>query len=586
MRITSQQRKLLPFLQEKELAGLSFTLEELSEASGYPLQASVKAKMSRGEWDPFIVQTMDSDRFMASGTLGLSIVDFAVRTSSKWRRGLYETDDSDISDSNQVFRLWKPVTFDSLWGKCDTSDVDEVSDAWFSRRKTLENVSKDFNEFLDQIKREHAIETGIVERLYTLDRGVTDTFIKQGFVESYISHEDTNVPVPKLLAHLTDHMEAIDFVFDVVKEDRELSVGFIHELHALVTRTQDSAEGRDSKGNKTSIPLLKGKFKELENNPSRADGTKVLYCPPLQVASEMDNLLRHYHSKSKQQAHPIILAAWFHHAFTTIHPYQDGNGRLARLLTSLILIKHGYFPFTVQREEAKEKYITALEQADRGNPQPLVSYLSQNQRRSIERALNLREVTTDSLDEVTRILSGKLEALHGKEAAERVERLSVGRNKAFEICKKAMEDSMERLRRQFNGNTEIELSLCPPSGEHEHYYLGQVIKYAKHHDYYFNRSLPKGWVRLDLRLGAGKHYRFHLTLHHYGYDDSVLAIGAFLEHVNQGQGAQERVEAALPLDIKPHLLSAASDMTPKSNSITRFVQQALTVALARIASEL
>jgi len=585
MRITSQQRKLFPFLQERELAGKIFTLEELSEATGYPLQGSVKAKMSRGEWDPFIVQVKNTDSYMALGTLDLTLNDFVFKISSRGRRQ-QNISNTGLPNDGKVFRLWKPVTFGVAWERCETNQIDEVKDAWFSRRKVLENSSKEFNEFLDQIKREHAIETGIVERLYTLDRGVTDTFIKQGFVESYISHEDTNVPVPKLLAYLTDHMEAIDFVFDVVKEDRKLSVGFIHGLHALVTRSQDSAEGRDSIGNKRNIPLLKGKFKELENNPSRADGTTVLYCPPLQVASEMDTLMQIYRKRTGIGTHPIILAAWFHHAFTTIHPYQDGNGRLARLLTSLILIKHGFFPFTVQREEAKEKYITALEQADRGNPQPLVSYLSQNQRRSIEHALNLREVTTDSLDEVTRILSGKLEALHGKEAAERTERLSVGRNKAFEICYKAMEDSMERLRKQFNGNTEIELSHCPPSGEHEHYYLGQVIKYAKHHNYYFNRSLPKGWVRLDLRLGTGKHYRFHLTLHHYGYDDSVLAIGAFLEHVNQGQGAQERVEAALPLDIKPHLLSAASDMTPKANSITRFVQQALTVALAHIASEL
>lgn len=60
------------------------------------------------------------------------------------------------------------------------------------------------------------------------------------------------MPVPKLLAHLSDHLNAVDFVFDVVKENGDLSIGFIKELHALVTRNQDYTEGTDQFGNKTN----------------------------------------------------------------------------------------------------------------------------------------------------------------------------------------------------------------------------------------------------------------------------------------------------------------------------------------------
>ncbi|MEN8217021.1 MAG: Fic family protein [Pseudomonadota bacterium] len=201
------------------------------------------------------------------------------------------------------------------------------------------------------MKREHAIETGVIERLYDLKKGVTETFINDGFIKSFLSHGDTNISDDDLMSHLNDHLDSVNFVFDIVKENRPLSIGFIKELHQLMTRNQKYVEGRDQFGNKSQTELLKGQYKQTENNPTREDGTKILYCSPDHVASEMDALIRI--SNENARIPPLILATWFHHAFTTIHPFQDGNGRMARLLTSLIFIKHGLFPFTVLRAEAK-----------------------------------------------------------------------------------------------------------------------------------------------------------------------------------------------------------------------------------------
>lgn len=83
MRITKQQRLLLPFLQKKEREAIPFTLEELSEASTYPLRESVLAKISRSEWDPFIVKI--DGQYFAQGTLGIGVDEFAIRTSSRFR---------------------------------------------------------------------------------------------------------------------------------------------------------------------------------------------------------------------------------------------------------------------------------------------------------------------------------------------------------------------------------------------------------------------------------------------------------------------------------------------------------------------
>ena len=105
--------------------------------------------------------------------------------------------------------------------------------------------------------------------------------------------------------------------------------------------------------------MLQGEFKKQENNPKRDDGVIFIYCPPEQVDTEIEKLIAIYKDLEIKQLNPIIKAAWFHHAFTTIHPFQDGNGRMARLLASLVLIKDGLFPLTVRRQDRKE-YIDRL----------------------------------------------------------------------------------------------------------------------------------------------------------------------------------------------------------------------------------
>lgn len=486
----------------------------------------------------------------------------------------------------KIHRLWKPIELDQKWLECDTSTLDDLSPSWYARREVLQNNSKEYQNFIAELKREHAIETGIVERMYDLEKGITETLIKNGFVGSYIAHNDTNVPIPQLLAHLSDHLDAVDFVFDVVKENRKLTISFIKELHALVTRNQIFAEGRDQFGHKTKIELRKGDFKTFENNPTREDGTKIMYCPPHHVQTEMENLVSIYNDAQEKNIHPLICATWFHHAFTTIHPFQDGNGRVARLLASLILIKHGLFPLTVLREEAKVKYINALEKADAGDPQPLVDYFAEVQKRHIEKALNLKEVSGSSFEEVTKIFAGKLENWQNKKVADRDKLLNKNRTQVFDFCLKHIKIISEQLRLQLNGHADLSIKSCSPDeNERQGFYFGQIIKYAKKHNYYFNRNFPKGWITFRVELDENKKYQLCITVHHYGYDDSTLAIGAFLEFLTP-QANDDRINEALPLEIKPHVISLTGDVTAKEKNIAAYIQNAVTLTMAQIASEL
>ncbi|PID73355.1 MAG: cell filamentation protein Fic [Desulfobacterales bacterium] len=482
----------------------------------------------------------------------------------------------------KTHELWSPIKLSQQWLECDTSKIDDISPSWFDRRTILQANSKEYQEFITELKREHAIETGIIERMYDLDKGITETFIKKGFFETYISHNDTNVPVPKLLSHLSDHLDAVDFVFDVVKENRGLTIGFIKELHALVTRSQEYAEGRDQFGSKTKIELRKGDFKILGNNPTRKDGTKILYCPPEHVQSEMDNLISIYNDAENKEIHPLICAAWFHHAFTIIHPFQDGNGRIARLLASLILIKYGLFPFTVLREDARSKYIDALEKADKHEFQPLVDYFIEVQKRYIEKSLNIKEISIASFDEIADIFSNKIENWQNK----REDMFNEARTHVFEFCFKHLSLISDELRAKLNENANITIHKCPPDEtEKQYYYYDQIIKYAKKYNYYFNSNFPKGWLTFRVELAQDKKYQLCVTIHHYGYEDSTLAIGAFLEYLIPDK-SHDRIDEALPLEIKPHITSLNGDMAAKEKNIASFIRHAVILTMAQIASEL
>jgi Fic family protein len=205
---------------------------------------------------------------------------------------------------NKEVPIWSPIEFNNSWIKTDTSKFDDLAPSWYKKRKEFESGESGYEEFLNRLKRQHAIETGIVEKLYDLSEGITQTLIKDGFVESYISHNDTNIPPKKLMQYLHDHFEAMDFVFDLVKSKRPLTISFIKELHQLVTQHQEYTEAINSLGEIVNVKLLKGKFKEYENNPRREDGQLFIYCPPIHVDSEMDKLVQIYQEQEKVEYKP------------------------------------------------------------------------------------------------------------------------------------------------------------------------------------------------------------------------------------------------------------------------------------------
>lgn len=262
-----------------------------------------------------------------------------------------------------------------------------------------------------RLVRYNAIETGQIEGLYKVSRGSTESLIEQGIKASLISHEDTGGlgNSEQIAQQMQDQQAVLEGLFAVIKEQPPLSLAGIRGLHAQLCANQSSVRAKDSLGNWQDVELLKGEWKQQPNNPRREDGRIFCYCPPEEVQQEMQELVDCYHQglASIQQLEPeqgqvrqevsreqseegqasaairsLVLTAWLHHRFTLIHPFQDGNGRMVRVLASMLLIKQGYYPLLV-RSEDRASYIQALEQADCGRLQALAEFILHSQQQSL-----------------------------------------------------------------------------------------------------------------------------------------------------------------------------------------------------------
>jgi Fic family protein len=488
----------------------------------------------------------------------------------------------------QIIEIWKPIEFTNTWRDADTSILDDLAPSWFSKRVEFKDGNVEYEEFINRLKRQHAIETGVVEKLYDLSEGITQTFIKEGFIESYLSHDDTNIPPKQLMGFLQDHFLAMDFIFDLVKNERPLSVSFIKQLHQLITKNQDYTDGIDSLGNRVRIKLLKGEFKQSPNNPRRQSGEVFAYCPPIHVLSEMDKLIEIHNELWEEKVSPVIISAWVHHAFTQIHPFQDGNGRIARLLASLILIRGQLFPFTVKRDE-KPKYIRALENADSFMPQDLVSFFCEVQKRNIENALNYKiENPQTSIAEVAQLFTKKVEIFTSKKREQRQVQLKENRNKIFNFLYELLGNIQKELFREISiDKAEIKLTSARPEEKNHFWYNQQIAEYATVHHYYFNKLLPRGWFKISFALGDNRRYDIIISVHHFGYDDSVIAIGAFLEFVEKlPDGLEKEDKTSIPINLKPYTISLEQESTRLFYNLEQYMRDVVRIGLTIIANEI
>lgn len=283
-------------------------------------------------------------------------------------------------------RHWQPIVdLPAEWASWLDVELVRLSEQWREHKKHIDE--KQLSHYVERLEREWAIETGQIEGLYSLDRGLTQTFIEHGLDAIEIPHYASDFPL-RTRQLILSQKDVVEGLFAFVKQEQPLTKHYIRALHAELTKVQEHTEAVNSLGQYVQVPLLKGAWKLHQNNPTRPDGAVHEYCPPEHVESEMDNLVKWYGEHKKKGVTPEIEAAWLHHRFTQIHPFQDGNGRVARALGTLVYLQAGWLPLVVTSAQRKD-YIDSLEQADQGRLQPLVRFFGNIARERMEGALKL-----------------------------------------------------------------------------------------------------------------------------------------------------------------------------------------------------
>ena len=176
------------------------------------------------------------------------------------------------------------------------------------------------------------------------------------------------------------HNEAILGLEELIQSETPLTEHTIREIHKKILGGEAypiAAETSEKKSTRKMV--VPGRYKQEPNHVRTATGETFYFTEPVAVPAEMRELVEWYREEeAKKELHPVVLASLLHYRFVRIHPFDDGNRRIARILMNLVLMKHSY-PVAILRTEDKKNYYWALQQADGGDLDAFVSYIAKQE---------------------------------------------------------------------------------------------------------------------------------------------------------------------------------------------------------------
>lgn len=143
-----------------------------------------------------------------------------------------------------------------------------------------------------------------------------------------------------------------------------LTQNFIRTLHKTLLRDDYSVYRNLPNGMTTSYVVHAGQYKTRPNSVITRYGERFEYASPEETPGLMSDLVDWYNRAEREgKLSPVELAALFHYRYIRIHPFEDGNGRIARFMVNYILTRHNY-PMIVVRSRKKSEYLEALHRTD------------------------------------------------------------------------------------------------------------------------------------------------------------------------------------------------------------------------------
>ena len=194
------------------------------------------------------------------------------------------------------------------------------------------------------------------------------------------------------------HNEAIYLLLNMVKEERGFSEADIRDLHKIILVESYYSDAITPDGKPVKKLIKIGQYKDQPNHVITSTGETHYYATPEDVPILMGDLMNWYNAeKNNTDIHPSVLATIFHHRFVAIHPFDDGNGRLGRILMNLILMQKGLPPAIIKLKD-REDYYVALNNANAGNYNLLVEYIGHALNDSLD--IYLRAAKGERVEEI------------------------------------------------------------------------------------------------------------------------------------------------------------------------------------------
>lgn len=243
----------------------------------------------------------------------------------------------------------------------------------------------------------------------TLTQGETEMFLMEGLTAK-------GKPLKDHL-DLRGHSNAINYLLGFIHDKDVLTEAAIRKLHEILLVEPYQVQAITPDGLPTMKTVALGQYKTQANHVRTPTGETHYYATPEETPAKMQDLMTWYRNETaKSVMHPVEIAARFHHRFTSIHPFDDGNGRMSRLLMNLMLMQTGYPPAVIRISE-RDQYLAALRRADREEHDDFLGFIAEHVVVSLE--LFVRAARGEEIHEPTdlekEIALLKIELKHGEE---------------------------------------------------------------------------------------------------------------------------------------------------------------------------
>lgn len=195
-------------------------------------------------------------------------------------------------------------------------------------------------------------------------------------------------------------MQAHDVALRMIQEEaaeteRPLLENFIRDLNAKILVKPFWKDAITADGQDTRKQIIPGEYKKTPNSVRLSNGEIFNYAAPGDVQKEMAELVAWFNENNGKED-PILLAAILHYRFVRIHPFDDGNGRTARLLMNYVFAKNN-LPLVVIKSAEKKDYLAALNKADTGDLNAFVEYIGNQLLWSLD--LSIKAAKGENIDE-------------------------------------------------------------------------------------------------------------------------------------------------------------------------------------------